>query len=316
MSGFAVSAVVTKTRVVLALFATVAALAASAAGLALYVSIAQTTWSLPSATTLLEACARVVPTADVGSFAVLGLATLGSIVLVLTARSAFRGVRAARRVVARLRVVERRRFDGVEVEVFDHRGPLAFCAGLLRPRIYVSTGTIGLLTPEQLGAVLAHEAHHAGQRDPLRMLVSGVLADGLFFAPALRRLAQRYAALAELAADRAAAASQRGDAGALAGALLAFERADPAVVGIEPERADHLLGEPPRWGLPVALVAWAVAASAGVGALTTRLVAARQDAVSLPVVVAELCMALMAIGPVVLVATAMLGSRRALRGRR
>ena len=316
MSGFAVSAVVTKTRVVLALFATVAALAASAAGLALYISFTQTTWSLPSAATLLEACARVVPSGGLGSLAVLGLAAFGSIVLVLTARSALRRARDARRVVGRLHVVERRQVDGVDVEVFDHRAPLAFCSGLLRPRIYVSTRTIGLLSSEQLRAVLAHEAHHVRQRDPLRMFVSGVLADGLFFAPALRRLAQRYAALAELAADRAAAASQRGDAGPLAGALLAFERADPAVVGIEPERADHLLGEPPKWGLPVALVVWAVAASAGVGALTMRLASAQQEAVSLPVVVAELCMLLMAIGPVVLVAAAMLGSRRALRGRR
>lgn len=312
MSGFAASAAVTKARVVLALFATLAALAVSAAVLALYVSLAQTTWSLPSAATLLEACARVVPSADLTSLAVLGLAAFGSIVVALTARSAFRHVRDARRVVARLHVVERRQFDGARVEVFEHRSPLAFCTGLLRPRIYVSTRTLGLLSPAQLRAVLAHEAHHVRQRDPLQMFVSRVLADGLFFAPALRRLAQRYAALAELAADRAAAASQRGDAASLAGALLAFERAHPAVVGIEPERADHLLGQPPRWGLPVALVAWAVAASAAVGALTMRLASAQQ--VSLPVAVAELCMVLAALGPVLLVTAGMLGARRAIQG--
>lgn len=316
MSGFVASAAVTKARIVFALFAAVAAPAASAVVLALYVSLAQTTWLLPSAAMLLEACSRVLPSRGPASLAALGLVAFGSMVLVLTARSATRRVRNARRAVAPLRVIERRRFDDGAAEIFEHGAPLAFCTGLLRPRIYMSTRTLAVLSPDQLRAVIAHEAHHVRQRDPLRMFVTGVLADGLFFAPALRRLAQRHAALAELAADRAATASKRDDARALAGALLAFERAAPTAVGIEPERADHLLGEPTRWGLPVARVVWAVAASAGVGALTLRLAAAQQGAVSLPLAVAELCMLLMTIGPVVVLAAAKIGRRGALGGSR
>lgn len=48
------------------------------------------------------------------------------------------------------------------------------------------------------------------------------------------RLSRRYAALAELAADRAAVRASRDDVAPLASALLSFEAADPAVVGIAP----------------------------------------------------------------------------------
>ncbi len=59
--------------------------------------------------------------------------------------------------------------------------------------------------------------------------------------------------LAELAADEAAIAS--GGAGHLAGALLRFDELEGSgVVGIHPERVEHLLGAPSRWKLPRAAV--------------------------------------------------------------
>jgi Zn-dependent protease with chaperone function len=68
----------------------------------------------------------------------------------------------------------------------------------LRPRIYVSSGTTALLSGAQLDAVLAHEAHHARRRDPLRMLVARTLAESAFFVPVLHRSRERYAALADM----------------------------------------------------------------------------------------------------------------------
>jgi len=52
----------------------------------------------------------------------------------------------------------------------------AFCAGLLRPCVYVTTATAKLNTNE-LDAVLAHEAAHARRRDPLRRLLTRAAAD-------------------------------------------------------------------------------------------------------------------------------------------
>lgn len=107
-----------------------------------------------------------------------------------------------------------------------------------------------LLSHEELDAVIAHESHHARRRDPLRLLVARSVAADLFFLPVMRRLAERYAAMAELAADEAAVGATRGPR-ALASALLAFDaHPSPAVVGIAPERIDHLLGRDVRWDLP------------------------------------------------------------------
>jgi len=41
------------------------------------------------------------------------------------------------------------------LRVFRAPGSQAFCAGLLRPRIYVSTGALRALGSDELGAVLA-----------------------------------------------------------------------------------------------------------------------------------------------------------------
>ena len=215
-----------------------------------------------------------------------------------------------------LRLVEIRQVGPTEVRVFEHRSALAFCAGLVRPRVYVSTATLATLSGDELDAVTAHEQHHVRQRDPLKVFLAGVLADGLFFVPALRQVAARYASLAELAADRAALRVLRGDAAPLASALLAFERADPAVVGIAPERVDHLLGEAPRWELPSALLAWTLVMIGGVVAITLRVQSTAQDPVNLPLMAAQFCMVLMAVVPLVIVGGSLLGARRLLTRRR
>lgn len=82
--------------------------------------------------------------------------------------------------------------------------PLAFCVGLLRPRIYVSRAAVLQLRPEELQAVLLHELYHARRRDPLRNAASVALRDVCFFLPLIDWLAQYQQENIELAADLAA----------------------------------------------------------------------------------------------------------------
>jgi bla regulator protein blaR1 len=145
--------------------------------------------------------------------------------------------------------------------VIDDERPQAFCAGLLRPRVYVSTGALELLDTAALASVLAHEQHHASCHDPLRLACGRVLAAGLFFIPAQRRLVQRQHALAEIGADEAAVGRAGGDRSALASAMLSFSQASSAdAAGIDPERVDYLLGERTGWRLPLMLCVGTVAA--------------------------------------------------------
>lgn len=102
---------------------------------------------------------------------------------------------------------------------------LAFCAGLWRPRLYVSLGAVARLAADELAAVLAHEDAHARRRDPLRGLLRRAGADVLFFAPLARHWDRHRRLRAELAADRAAV--RRAGAPALAGALLGMVATAP-----------------------------------------------------------------------------------------
>ncbi len=307
----------TKARGIFRLQLVVGLAGAAVTALALYVALGSVTTAAPSSQALFAACRSfVLPQLTPGSVVALALGSVAFAVLALAVRSALRQVRARRRFFAELRLLGDAGVGGAIL--FDAARPQAFCAGLLSARIYVSTGALAALASEELDAVLAHEAHHARFRDPLRIFFARILSDSLFFLPVLRRLCDRYAALAELAADSAAVDAHRGDSRPLAAALLVLgERADAAVVGIAPERVDYLLGQRPRWELPLALLAWAtvVVGALLVVALRTEQATAHSE-VSLPLVAAQLCMLAMAIVPLLLGAAGLLGSRRAVRALR
>ncbi len=84
--------------------------------------------------------------------------------------------------------------------------PHAFCLGFWRPRIWLTSGLVKLLTDEELAAVLAHEAYHYQRRDPLRLLISRALKAAFFFLPLVSDLAKSAELQQEVAADRSAIA--------------------------------------------------------------------------------------------------------------
>ena len=134
--------------------------------------------------------------------------------------------------------------------------PTAFCAGALRPSIYVSRGLVRALRPDELDAVLLHEAHHRHRLDPLRRATAQSLSDIVFFAPVLHWWAERQIERSELAADRAALG--RLGPRAVAGALwVAGQPATtPAGVGFAGTgelRVAQLLGDQPPPSLSTAL---------------------------------------------------------------
>jgi hypothetical protein len=280
------------------------------------VAVSRIDFRVPSLGELAAACQRyALPDLRPASLFVLVLGSIALATLALSVRAVVRQLRGGRRFERGLAVVGP--LPGfARTYVVDDGEPQAFCTGMVRPRIYVSRAALELLGEAERAAVLAHEAHHARRRDPLRLLVARALAEGLFFLPAVRRLPERYAALAELAADRAATA-QAGGRRALASALLAFdEHPSPAAVGIAPERVEHLLGQRPRWELPTLLLLGALATIGALMAVTLRLAEVTAHAtVGLPSLAAQACMLAMALGPVILGAMALLGGRRLSRRR-
>jgi Peptidase family M48 len=189
--------------------------------------------------------------------ALAALALADALVVWRLGPSLWRQARAQRRLRG-LPVLGRRVIAGHAVTVVHDRRPLAFCAGLARPGLYVSDAALARLGDRELRAVIEHEAHHARRRDPLRLLAAQTAGDAFGFLPPLRNLAARTAALADLAADAAAVAAV-GSRAPLAGALLALE--EPA-----PERVDHLLGRPVA-AVPPGVLAGAVVAVAALAAV-------------------------------------------------
>jgi Zn-dependent protease with chaperone function len=290
---------------------TVGLLGLAATGAALIVAVTRIDFHVPSLADLAAACQRyALPDVRVASVFVLGLGSLGAAAVLLTVRAAVRQLRDGRRFERGLVIVGT--VAGMaRAYVVDAEEPQAFCIGLLLPRIYISRGALELLDVDECTAVLAHEEEHARRLDPLRVLLARALGQGLFFLPIVRRLADRYAALAELGADEAAA-RRAGGRRALASALLAFdEHPSPAAVSIAPERVDQLLGRRPTWELPTLLLLGTLATIAALTAVTFRLAEATAHAtVSLPVLAAQACMLVMALGPVLAGAAALIGGRR------
>jgi hypothetical protein len=241
------------------------------------------------------------PAVNVAAVVLLALAALGAAVLLVLARAAWRQFRAHRRLVRGLPVAGPLA-EHPTVLVIDAAAPLAFCAGWLRPRVYVSTGVLERLSDGELRAVLAHEQHHGALRDPLRLAVSRVLCQALFFLPVLRPLHDRYADEVELHADAAALDASEGATAPLAAAMLAFGTTNTGdVVGIAPERVDALLGRRAAWRPPRALLIAALLTIAALVALAWRASAGAsiQATLNLPIASSQPCVLVLALVPVV-----------------
>jgi predicted transcriptional regulator len=231
------------------------------------------------------------PRLNAAAWILLGVALVGGLGLAFVLRGLRHQRRAYRRFAADLEIVGPLG-EGPEVYVIADQRPQAFCAGYLRPAVYVSEAAVRLLPPDQLEAVLAHEHHHRRMRDPLRFAYGRILSQGLFFVPALGALFGRYADLAELRADAAAARAAAGGRAAVASALLVF---DASGGGVSPERVDSLLGLPAAWRHPRGRVGASVIALVILIAstLAASRTASAQATLNLPLLSSEPCLAVL-----------------------
>jgi hypothetical protein len=238
------------------------------------------------------------PAANMGAIVVTVLAGLGLLTAGAAVWAVIRELLGDRRVRQALADRSPLPLKGAWIILDDRPG--AFCAGLFRPRVYFSTGTVEMLDGPALAAVLAHERHHASRHDPLRLACGRVLAAALFYVPALRRLVHRQHALAEIGADEAAVITAGGDRSALASAMLSFSQAgNEQADGVDPERIDYLIGERPHWRLPLALCLGAAAALSlliAVSALAAH-AAAGSATLAPPFLSSQPCVAVLAMIP-------------------
>jgi hypothetical protein len=146
--------------------------------------------------------------------------------------------------------------------VLDQDAPAAYClpGG---PAPVVSTGTLAVLEPGQLRAVLAHERAHLRGHHHALLTWATALGRAFGFVPLLAQAAGELAVLAEMAADDAAVRRHH-PAGDLAAALVIMAKAGARASALTAGGLDALarvqrLLTPPASGRPGRLAAAAVA---------------------------------------------------------
>lgn len=158
------------------------------------VSLASAVYALPGLLSLtkdaLEACQTLfdlcVESAAAAKLVIFWSgALIASIGLLYASLKATRNIIATRRAISAMPI----KLKGGVALITDPALKTAFTAGLLKPRIYISTGLLMSLEKDESRAVFFHELRHKKNFDPLRFAVFAFIRDAFFYLPAIRHLA-------------------------------------------------------------------------------------------------------------------------------
>jgi len=174
-------------------------------------------------------------TGEVAGASLLALAAAGAL---LVAFGVGRGLRALHLTRCMVREWMRR---AQPVQLHDSRlqafriesdFPVVAVVGLVRPRLLVARRVLEACTPQQMRAVIAHEAAHLASWDNLKRFAIRSCPDLLGLTPAARRMERDWSHAAEEAADDRATSAAGSAPVDLAEALLAVARLAPEQHGL------------------------------------------------------------------------------------
>jgi Zn-dependent protease with chaperone function len=119
--------------------------------------------------------------------------------------------------------------NGIDIAAYqiEHTFPLIAIVGFLRPRLFIASQVLEILTPEEVSAALAHENGHLAARDNLKCGLMQACRDALLIIPSGRLLDRAWSEASEEAADENAARQGNGVALDLASALVKIARNIP-----------------------------------------------------------------------------------------
>ena len=118
---------------------------------------------------------------------------------------------------------------GIDIRSYEirHAFPLIGIVGFLRPRLFIASQVLQVLTPEEISAAVAHENGHLTARDNLKRGLLQACRDALLIIPCGRLLDRSWSEASEEAADENAARQGNGVALDLASALVKIARIIP-----------------------------------------------------------------------------------------
>ena len=153
-------------------------------------------------------------------------AAAAGVLLVIASVRAWRSLRASRECARLLRTSGARShgMDPIRLWVVETPYPIAAVTGLLRPRLLVSSRLLRECPPEEMDAILRHEAAHIRRRDNVLRAFMLAVPDPLQFGATGRAIQAAWSAAAEQAADDEAAGDRPEGRADLAAALVRVAR--------------------------------------------------------------------------------------------
>ncbi len=118
---------------------------------------------------------------------------------------------------------------GIDIQAYriEHAFPLVAIVGFLRPRLFIASRVLNILTADELSAAVAHENGHLAARDNLKRGLLQACRDVLLIIPSGRLLDKAWSEASEEAADENAARQGNHVALDLASALVKIARSIP-----------------------------------------------------------------------------------------
>lgn len=100
--------------------------------------------------------------------------------------------------------LEKKLFLKEKIIVVEHTQPFAFSFGIRHPKIYISTGTIGLMNDKELETILLHEKYHLEKNDSFTLVLATIMQLFFPFFPLLSDVVNNYKIQREISADKRA----------------------------------------------------------------------------------------------------------------
>lgn len=94
-----------------------------------------------------------------------------------------------------------------KVIIYKNSEPEAYCIGLLKPKIYISSKLIKIMDENELESILVHEMYHMQNRNNLILFIFKYFSYILFPFPFIKDLHKQYELQAEIEADKMASIS-------------------------------------------------------------------------------------------------------------
>lgn len=130
-----------------------------------------------------------------------------------------------------------------KTHLIESEKQFAFCLGVRRPKIYISTNLVNALTIQELEAVLRHERCHLNNRDTLTMLIASIGESLLPFFPLFSDFLKNFRIEKEIRADAEAIKGQ-GSEKSLISVIKKLLMLPSVAISTVPAIADHDTLEP------------------------------------------------------------------------